>query len=307
MSALPGNSTELSMLPLESIDERYRRYRIADAAAERAVTQSLKRYGQMAPIVICEQQECAVLLDGFKRLDAARRLKGFSSLWARRIEVDESSAKAALYNLNRISRRPLELEEAWIVHALVREDGLTQAETAGLLNRHKSWVCRRLALLEKLCVAAREELHLGLLSPSVARQLARLPMGNQQSALGSVREHSLNSVELRGAIDLLLSASTQEQQQFVLEKPREALRQSESSFVHSWDPRMSTAGNRLARMLATLLEQLAKMRAWLEYRGRGQLMACDRAVLRSGLARLACEARVIAEATDDFLRELGEP
>ena len=174
MSALPGNSTELSMLPLESIDERYRRYRIADAAAERAVTQSLKRYGQMAPIVICEQQECAVLLDGFKRLDAARRLKGFSSLWARRIEVDESSAKAALYNLNRISRRPLELEEAWIVHALVREDGLTQAETAGLLNRHKSWVCRRLALLEKLCVAAREELHLGLLSPSVARQLALL-------------------------------------------------------------------------------------------------------------------------------------
>ena len=88
MSASAWNSDDLSTLPLESIDERYRRYRIAHPAAERAVTESLKRYGQMAPIVICEQQERFVLLDGFKRLDGARRLKGMSSLWARRIEVD---------------------------------------------------------------------------------------------------------------------------------------------------------------------------------------------------------------------------
>src|SRR5216110_2888495 len=44
-----------------------------------------------------------------------------------------------------------ELEEAWIVQALVREDGLSQSEVAELLGRHQSWVCRRLALLEKLC------------------------------------------------------------------------------------------------------------------------------------------------------------
>ena len=37
-----------------------------------------------------------------------------------------------------------------IVQALVREDGLSQVEAAVLLNKHKSWVCRRLALLERL-------------------------------------------------------------------------------------------------------------------------------------------------------------
>jgi hypothetical protein len=33
---------------------------------------------------------------------------------------------------------------------LVREDGLSRFEVAALLGRHKSWVCRRLALLAKL-------------------------------------------------------------------------------------------------------------------------------------------------------------
>ena len=66
------------------------------------------------------------------------------------IEADEKQAKAAMYRLNQAGRRTHALEEAWIIYALVREDGLSQLEVAELLGRHKSWVCRRLALLEKL-------------------------------------------------------------------------------------------------------------------------------------------------------------
>ncbi len=40
-----------------------------------------------------------------------------------------------------------------------------------MLLQHKNWVCRRLALPEKLSVGAREELQLGLLTPSLARPL----------------------------------------------------------------------------------------------------------------------------------------
>ena len=121
---------------------------------------SLRRYGQIAPIVVCLRDEVPVLVDGFKRLAAARGLKGFGSLSARRIEVDERSAKAAMYGLNRMGRHFGELEEAWLVQALVREDGLSQIEVAVLLGRHKSWVCRRLAMMEKLCGTAQEDLRL---------------------------------------------------------------------------------------------------------------------------------------------------
>jgi len=71
-------------------------------------------------------------------------------LAARCLEVDAQGAKAAIYTLNRLSRPPQELEEAWIVHALVREDGLSQVDAGALLGRHKSWVNRRLAMWERL-------------------------------------------------------------------------------------------------------------------------------------------------------------
>ena len=123
----------------------------------------------------------------------------------------------------------MELEESWIVHALVREDGLSQVEAAQLLGRHKSWVNRRLAMLERLCAEAREELRLGLLTPALARQLTRLPRGNQAAALKTSREASLTSRELSGVVDLLLASSTQEQTAFVLDDPRRALRQARRS------------------------------------------------------------------------------
>jgi len=122
------------------------------------MTQSLKDYGQVSPITVCQLEGQTVLVDGFKRLHAARSLEGFTHLKASTLEVDEQGAKAALFNLNRIAGRPVELEEAWIIYALVREDGLQQIEAALMLGRHKSWVNRRLALIERLCDEAREAL-----------------------------------------------------------------------------------------------------------------------------------------------------
>jgi hypothetical protein len=258
-------------------------------------------------VVVCLLEDQYVLVDGFKRLRAARTLKGMEQLQARRLDVDEQGAKAAVYNLNRAGQRPMELEEAWIVHALVREDGLSQVEAAQLLGRHKSWVNRRLAMLERLCETAKEELRLGLLTPALARQLTRLPQGNQEAALTTTREFSLTSHELSGVVDLLLASSTREQTEFVLADPRRALRQSADQYVHHWDPRMSTAGNRIAKRLGFLLDSLAKMQTWLRYQGRGDLQACDGPLLEEGFRRLIDESHLVAEATDDFLKELTLP
>jgi len=193
------------------------------------------------------------------------------------------------------------------VQALVREDGLSQVEVAVLLGRHKSWVNRRLAMLERLCAAAKEELRLGLLIPAMARQLTRLPMGNQATALETSREASLTSTELSAVVDLLLASSTQEQTSFVLSDPRRALRQSDDRFVHHWDPRLSVAGNRVAKRLALLLDCLARMQSWLRYQGRGELQACDREPLESGFQRLVEEARLVSESSEDFIKELKLP
>lgn len=298
---------EYRALPLEAIDVRYGRYRLTVQEAEEAMARSLRRYGQISPIVVWVREEAPVLVDGFKRLAAARMLKGMESLSARRIETDERGAKAAMYALNRTGRRLGELEEAWLVQALVREDGLSQAEVAVLLGRHKSWVCRRLAMMEKLCPAAQDDLRMGLLSPTMARQLVRLPAGNQPGALETKQRHGLSAAELRGVVDLLLASGTDEKVAFVLEQPRQALREVRVGPVCGWDPRLSTAGNRISRHLGILLDDLARMGNWIRHRGRGDLAWGDRGVLEPGFVRLAGEAQVVAELTEDFVKEIHLP
>jgi hypothetical protein len=97
------------------------------------------------------------------------------------VEVDEAAAKAIILGLNGIGGRMKELEEARIVQALVREDGLSQLQAAELLGRQKSWVCRRLALLERLSEECREDLRLGLPSPTIREHVRALPRGYRQA------------------------------------------------------------------------------------------------------------------------------
>src|SRR5438132_13300083 len=157
--------------------------------------QSLRRWVHCAPIVPTVREERPQVLDGFTRWEAALQVRGMTPLLVRIIDVDDRRAKAAIHGLNQTGRRPHELEEAWIVQALVREDGLSQLEVAELLGRHKSWVCRRLSFLERLCNEAQAELRLGLLSPGLARQLTRLPTGNQAAVLTAARRATLTVAE----------------------------------------------------------------------------------------------------------------
>jgi hypothetical protein len=278
---------------LTELGQRYRRYRLADPEAEEAMAGSLRRWGQLAPVVACVRSEKLELLDCFKRHAAARQLAGMT-LSVRVLEVDEPTAKAAILGLNRGQRATRELEEAWIVQGLVRDDQMTQAEAAHLLGRHKSWVCRRLALLEKLSVAVKEDLRLGLVGPSLARQLTRLPTGNQEALLALTRREALTAQEVSGVIDLLQGAS-QEQAAFVLQKPREALARTQGMPQALRDPRLSRAGNWLAKHLAQALEALVRVENWLRTPNERELRAQDREILQPLLDRVGDQASVIAE------------
>jgi ParB-like chromosome segregation protein Spo0J len=293
---------------LEALGERYRRYRLSDPTAEEAMARSLQRYGQIAPVVVCLHDGSAEVIDGFKRVAAARLLlPRWATLCVRPLAVDERGAKAAIYGLNRVSGSTHELEEAWIVHALVREDGLSQVETAALLGRHKSWVCRRLALLERLSEPAKEDLRLGLLSVSVARQVVRLPAGNQAEVLQVTRRDALNAAEVRGVVDLLLTSASREQEEYVLAKPREALQQAQGNTPRVWDPRLSVAGNRVRRRVVGLLDELERLEHWLLHRGRAELTPGDRGLLTPSFTRLLRDAVVVAELVEDLLKETQTP
>jgi len=303
----PSAVGEVIVVRLDELGDHFRRYRLQVPQAVQAMAVSLRRWGQCAPVVATLRQERPQVLDGFTRWEAARQVRGMTTLLVRLIEVDDRHAKAAIYGLNQSGRRPYELEEAWIVQSLVRDDGLTQAEVAELLGRHKSWVCRRLALLEKLGAEVRQDLEVGLLTPSAAREIARLPAGNQSEVLDVSRREALNIEELSGVVRLLLGAVTAEQRRFVLTKPREALGQADAPQHKGWDPRLSTRGNRVSQQLAVLLDRLAWAENFLECRRWTELMAADRLVLGPIFLRLARDAQRVAEGAADLAVEMSRP
>jgi ParB-like chromosome segregation protein Spo0J len=294
-------SEDLLRLKQEEIGEHYGRYRLHLPEAERAMARSLERYGQLSPVVVCRRPDRYELIDGFKRLGAARRLVQLESLAARLLEADERSAKAGL---NRAGGRTRELEEAWIIHALVRDDGMSQVEVAELLGRHKSWVCRRLALIERLGSKARDDLRVGLLSPTAARQIVRLPEGNQGEVLDAARREALAGAELTGLVDLWLGCATASQQQYILAHPREALSQAKGLLHAVRDPRLSQAGNHLWKRIGLLLDVLGRMEVWLAHHGRSGLTAEDRLLLTPRFEKLARDAGSVAALSSDLVNEL---
>jgi ParB-like nuclease domain len=279
---------------LAALGQKYRRYRLADPPAEEAMAGSLRRWGQLAPVVACVREQQLEVLDGFKRWTAAGQVSGLTTLSVRVLEVDERTAKAAILGLNSGQRATRELEEAWIVQGLVRDDGLSQVEAAHLLGRHKSWVCRRLALLEKLSAAVKEDLRLGLLGPALARQLTRLPTGNQEAVLRVTRRETLTAQEVSGLIELLEGAS-EEQAAFVLAQPRAALARARGVPTPLRDPRLSTPGNWVAKHLAHVLDVLGRMENWLRTPGERELKVRDREILEPQFLRLADQASVVSE------------
>ena len=76
-------------LTREEIGEYYGRYRLHVPEAERAMARSLERYGQLSPVVVCRRLDRYELIDGFKRLSAARGMRQLPHLSARLMEADE--------------------------------------------------------------------------------------------------------------------------------------------------------------------------------------------------------------------------
>ena len=292
-------------LKREEIGEYYGRYRLHVPEAERAVARSLERYGQLSPVVVCRRLDRYELIDGFKRLSAMRGMPQPPHLSARLMEADERTAKAAIYGLNRAGGRTRELEEAWIIQALVREDGLSQVEVAELLGRHKSWVCRRLALIERLGPKARDELRVGLLSPTAARQIVRLPEGNQAEVLETIRREALSGAELSGVVDLWLGCADRRQQEYLLAHPREALSQGQGPGGAVRDPRLSEAGNHVWKRAGLLLDVLGRMEVWLAHHGRAGLTPEDRVVLAPRFQKLSRDAGSVSALSLDLVSELS--
>ena len=191
-------------ISVSEVGEKYGALRIVSPRADAAMVKSLRKYGQISPVVCVKGEGRYELIDGFKRLRACRRLDK-TTLRAKGMEVNARVCKAAMIQLNQSGRSINEMEEALVVQSLHREDGLTQTEIGVLLGRDKSWVSRRISLIERLSEEVQEDIRLGLISVMTGRDLAKLPRGNQKEAADAILKRRYSTREAAKLIGYLLS------------------------------------------------------------------------------------------------------
>ena len=190
----------LQSVEIESLGERLSCLRLCDAESLAQMRCSIEQHGQLSALTLFRMGSDALeIVDGFKRVRAARAL-GLRTLVARVDPLDPVQAKMRMRALQQGSGLT-ELEEGWLVRSLYREDRLTLPEIAQQLHRHKSWVWRRLMLVEALEVDLQADVRLGLLAPRSASALSRLPRGNQRAARDVVTRHGFTVRQTERLVD----------------------------------------------------------------------------------------------------------
>ena len=183
--------SEVDAVALAQLSESLRGLRLCSPGERQSLERSLARLGQLSPLLVFRHGDTLEVIDGFKRLGAARSL-GWAQLSIARLDVTMTGAKVRLWQSN-AGTGLSEMEEGWLVQSLHREDKLTQPQIGQLFGRHKSWVNRRLLLVESLCKEVQSAVQLGLLSATSARELCRLPRGNQAQVAKTVTQRGLTT------------------------------------------------------------------------------------------------------------------
>jgi ParB/RepB/Spo0J family partition protein len=189
------NDVEIAHLKLSYAHTRIRRPRQILELSE-----SLLRCGQLLPIVVVAEDAGFVLIDGYQRVEAARRA-GIDTLKA---QIWPQPAPDAVCQLlaSDGARQFDVLEQAGLLRELKLTHRMSQNEIAARMGRHPSWVSRRLMLIEQLPEAVLEAVRAGGLSSwTASRVLVPLARANPQHAQGLVaalKDRQLTSRQLLG-------------------------------------------------------------------------------------------------------------
>lgn len=295
------NETTTIEAELARLDERYGKLRIVQPRQERAVADSLRRLGQLMPIVAAERGAMLAVVDGFKRLHAARAI-GLLALRVRVVALGDCAALAALFTLNHGNAGLTDLEEAMVIRSLCREHGLDQAQVAELLARHKSWVSRRLSLVERLSTEVQDDVRAGLVSITVAREVARLPRGNQGVVTAAIHQHGLTTRDAAALVGLFEHAAGADEQRYLVEHPREALaaqRRQTSAPAH--DPRLGPETGRFRHRLLGTLSAVTEMIAKLEAAKPNAWTPTERMVMSPVVRQVQSASTLLVEASRSLI------
>jgi ParB family chromosome partitioning protein len=284
---------DITALRLDQLRLEFARMRLTRPELIKSMEQSLAQFGQLSPIVVRQGQTEFQIIDGFKRYHAATTLN-WSSLQAHVLTVTRRVATAMILTYNRDNHALTDYEEALVLLSLKQDHQLSQDEIAALVGYSASWVSRRLALVEKLEPTVTDELKLGVISTTQAREIMQLPRGNQLELTKTLVDHDLNSRQTAVIVDEFLKTQDREQQRYILEHPMEVLERDQSTTDSIYDARLSSAGNRLLRTLKITCRQMNRLLDEVDRIAANSLTELEWLILEPELGRAIRSAKQLA-------------
>lgn len=168
-------------IELHLIELKYAHTRILDRKSIFSMMRSLDCYGQITPVTLIPDSSKYILMDGYIRVNALAKLGQDSAL---AIIMDMQERTALIQALAREERRPqTSLEQACLILELSNSFQLSLSRIAQELGKDKSWVKRRLDLVQSLPANVLDLVRAGDISAwAASRVLAPLARANPEHA-----------------------------------------------------------------------------------------------------------------------------
>jgi ParB family transcriptional regulator, chromosome partitioning protein len=180
------------------LDLRYAHTRVSRPKHVDMIANSIDRFDQITPVLIIPQDERMVLIHGFVRLQAIRKL-GRDTIMA---HIRDISEEQALFHLlaDTEQRQWEAVEQAWIIRDLKERLGCSLHRIARGIGYDTSWVARRLSLIEGLPEDILRSVCTGHVSTYAATRvlvpLARANRDHAEKLVAHLAHHPLSTREL---------------------------------------------------------------------------------------------------------------
>jgi len=161
---------EVKEIEIGQLHLRYAHTRIEWPQRVLALAHSMERFGQILPVIVLrEEGNCFVLIDGYLRVKALKRCLRDTVM----AEIWEGKEEEALVKiLARANSRKWDLlEEAALLRELHDQYHLSQSRIASMVGRKQSWVSGRLALYSALSEDLLESIRKGSISTWAATRV----------------------------------------------------------------------------------------------------------------------------------------
>jgi ParB-like chromosome segregation protein Spo0J len=246
------NNLEFKKIEIAHLELKYERSRLRAPESVLRLAESIESRGQLVPVLAVETAEFGyVLVDGYLRVSALKRLcLDTADAWIWRDEESD----ALLHGLAGAQGRHWDVyEQACLVRCLHVEHGVSPTRIATLTGRNKSWVSRRLSLVESLSEDVVELVREGHVSAWCAlRVLPPLARANKAHAValaGRLKSEGISTRELALFFDHFKKAAKKTRENMVAE-PRLFLKtlaaEEQRKQAEKWSRQLRRRGERTA-------------------------------------------------------------